>query len=515
MNSTHQDFRALAAALPLLFDADSARAALARQDAESLLARLAGRDLAAVEQVIRASGYQGAAAYASSPMGTSWRRLEPADLPRFSREPGGGTLVKLASFHPNGFVRAAAVRLLDEVSDGSELPFLLVRCNDWVPAVQSAAVAAVERRLLSSYAPHFIASVYLGERLIDQRRNKLDALHQRVQLLLRSPSASAVREAALGSTDRHVRRAAFLLSAEADAVDLRGLVLRALDSDDLGMRLWAVRMARVRLLGPALQEVLGQARADRSVPVRREALMGFLDDPSALRQSLLDPCKSLRELVRFYLRQQGPLDFAPIYRQEVMRLAVLGTQPGVGARLATAIAGLGETGSASDADSIELFTIDDRPRVRKAALLALGRLAGEGGQATLAAALSDPHPGVCQAALHALGGRLLLVGETAVWRAFGEQRSPQCRRYLVRALAYLPRWASVRCLLRASGDPDPAVAAEAQLRLLRWLAATNTTRPTSEELATIYALLGQTSLERLLRRDLLYVLQPWTPSAGR
>jgi hypothetical protein len=457
-NPSRQESMALAALLPLLLDVDAERAVPARLAAEDLLARMEGRDPAWIEQTIRAVGYQSAAASAS--MGTSWRMVDPADLPRLCQEPGGGALVKLTSFHPNGFVRATAVRLLDAMSDGRELPFLLVRCNDWVPAVQQAAAAAVERRLMSTYAGHFFASASLGDHLLELRRNKLDGLHERVQSLLRSPSARAAREAALDSDDRQVRRAAFRLSADCGG-DVRGLLLRALCCDDLWVRLWAVRLARARLYGPALREVLAQARGDRSVPVRREALLGLKDDPLELLQSLFDPSRGVRDMVCFYLRNKTHLDLASLYRQEVTRLAALGAQPRAGAQLATALYGLSETGSA----------------------------------------------------VQALGRRMLLVGESALWRAFQEQRSPQCRLYLIGALASLPRWTSVRCLLRASGDPDPAVAAETQARLVRWTAAVNTTRPTSEELATVHALSTRASLGRPLLQDLLSVLQPWNSSA--
>ncbi len=213
--------------------------------------------------------------------------------------------------------------------------------------------------------------------------------------------------------------------------------------------------------------------------------------------------------MRFYLRQKVEMDFAALYLQEALRLGALGMQPGVGARLVTAILGLSETGSASAADPIEVFTIDERPRVRKAALLCLGRLDGEQRQATLAAALSDPSPGVCQTALRALGTRIVLVGETALWRAIQEQRVARCRTYCVAALARLPRWAAVRCLLQACGDPDAAIATEAQRHLARWTAAVNAVRPTAEELATVDLLIERAPLQGSLLRELRFVLQTW------
>ena len=152
---------------------------------------------------------------------------------------------------------------------------------------------------------------------------------------------------------------------------------------------------------------------------------------------------------------------------------------------------------------------DTNRKVRKAALLCLRRLNGEQRQATLAAALSDPSPGVCQTALRALGTRIVLVGETALWRAIQEQRVARCRTYFVAALARLPRWAAVRCLLQACGDPDAAIATEAQRHLARWTAAVNAVRPTAEELATVDLLIERAPLQGSLLRELRFVLQTW------
>src|ERR1051326_2316679 len=43
----------------------------------------------------------------------------------------------LASFHFNGYIREGALRRLGDVFNGTELPFLLLRLNDWVPQVRS------------------------------------------------------------------------------------------------------------------------------------------------------------------------------------------------------------------------------------------------------------------------------------------------------------------------------------------------------------------------------------------
>jgi HEAT repeat protein len=465
---SRENGEALVALLPLLVHPDIDRALAARLAAEKLLEQTLPQDLDWLEKEVRSRSRRDVYYVDASAGPVRWRRLTKAALIELSAQAGGDTLLKVASFHDNGYVREAAVSLLDLYTDGSELPFLLLRVNDWVKAVQRAGQTAVERRLVAGYAPRFFDNIYLCGQMEKQRRNDLSGLYGRVRALLCSDAAAAAREAASRSADRHVRRAAFALSVQASQAELTGLrqvILQALSSPDLWLRICAARTARARLYGAELREVLGQARGDRSVPVRREALLGFIDEHPELCRSLLDPCASLREMVRFYLRKQANLDFAAVYRNELERLAAAAPTPGLGARLATALAGLGETGKPSDAELVELHTIDERPRVRQAALRALHRLDGGRRLATLAAALGDAHPGVFRTALLALGPELPLLGEHFLLRAFTEQPDPNCRRQLLPAMTHLPADARLRCLRQALSDPDSEVSVLAR-RLL-------------------------------------------------
>lgn len=94
---------------------------------------------------------------------TTWRGAwnEPGfvqELLAGPRTPATGVLGGL-SFHPNGYVREAAVKRLASVSDSSEVRFLLLRLNDWVPEVREAAPgrsrAAPERLRDHLYAIFF------------------------------------------------------------------------------------------------------------------------------------------------------------------------------------------------------------------------------------------------------------------------------------------------------------------------------------------------------------------------
>ncbi|MEZ4311721.1 MAG: hypothetical protein R3F14_27130 [Polyangiaceae bacterium] len=65
----------------------------------------------------------------------------------------------LTTMHPDGHLRERAVRLLDTRTDGREVPYLLLRVNDWVPQVRTVALLALHQRITQEYTQYFIDSL--------------------------------------------------------------------------------------------------------------------------------------------------------------------------------------------------------------------------------------------------------------------------------------------------------------------------------------------------------------------
>ena len=66
-----------------------------------------------------------------------WYSMKPKDVGHLaSMEETSVWLLGIASCHTNGYVREAAVRELGKTEAGAELPFLLIRANDWVPEIR-------------------------------------------------------------------------------------------------------------------------------------------------------------------------------------------------------------------------------------------------------------------------------------------------------------------------------------------------------------------------------------------
>ncbi len=100
------------------------------QSAEQLLAlllqSLRSSELPALDDQMRGYG----------PWWASWDRIEPADVRRLKQTASTWATLAVLSMHRSGYVREAALRRLAETNDGTELPYLFIRLNDWVAEIR-------------------------------------------------------------------------------------------------------------------------------------------------------------------------------------------------------------------------------------------------------------------------------------------------------------------------------------------------------------------------------------------
>jgi HEAT repeat protein len=253
--------------LALILDEDQAVAAMASRAIGGVLARLAPAEVAKLDSIVRDRGIY-------LPWDQhGWYRLSHEVLDRHL-DSGGfpPAFAGLASLHNSGYVRQAAVRRLAEGRDGFEVPYLLLRVNDWVSPVRKAARAALWERLRPEHARHLVRNLSLVTRLTRCGRDDHSPFVAAVFDLLRAPDSRSALLEGLSSTDREVRRACFDLAMETTEIPLLDLLDRLLQHDEPILRLRAVQVARARLDSRDYLNLVGAIRADRFMPVRRETL---------------------------------------------------------------------------------------------------------------------------------------------------------------------------------------------------------------------------------------------------
>jgi HEAT repeat protein len=421
-----------------------------------------------------------------------WPTIHPDDINRLAQ--GHPLALGVLSFNASGYVREATTRALGASHGGEELPFLLIRVNDWVRPVREIARKAVLQRVRSDYAPHLVRCLPLVYRLEAARRHDQREVVEAVLGLLRQRACREALLSGLASSDRQTSRLAFRLLVESPQEDRLEVLGRALESSDTVLRLLAAQELRRSLTGEALRQTLDRLRADAFMPVRREALYGFVENlpelaPAHLREALLDPHAGMREAARYYLRQLGQTDFTSFYRE---RLREAGSTP-----LPATVEGLGESGEAGDAVLIADFLRHSDPRVRKAAVRAIGRLNAEAYCDSLVAALRDGSAAVAKAARDVLVTHMSCASAHQLAALFEGDSSPLTQRLVLTLLTQRSWWESASVLLTATISPDERIRSVALAGLHRWQYSTRIlyARPTRKQVEEVERALLQHGAE--------------------
>jgi HEAT repeat protein len=424
----------------------------------------------------------------SQPGSSNWRAFRPAEVSRFGDfGDDESAVIGMASFHSSGWVREAAVTRLDAIATGAELPFLLLRLNDWVEPVAQCAEQAVRRRLTVQFADAFVHCLPLLRRLEINHRRDHRAMLRSVVGLLKEPACRLVVKRGLKSTDVLGRRLLFEVARERQDVDKAALLRRALRDSDTVIRLAAARDACATMSPGALEDVLPRIIGDPYPRIRREgvgAAAGLAGEHGqrVLRAALLDRNQVVREIARFCLLRRRELrDFARFYRERIEN--GMGTDVSA-AGLAIAIAGLGETGVEEDAARLVPFLDHAQPAVRRASIRAIASLGLTPQLHRLIQMLRDPSRGVSHMARRVLRPRAATVGLAMLQAVLREAAHAHNRFDVVSVGAALGKWDSPTLLLEAAADPDVSVR-EAGVRWLRvWVARQNRSfgQPTQDQL---------------------------------
>jgi len=420
-----------------------------------------------------------------------WHRLQPADLNALivddsTRAP----VLGLLSFHRSGYVRHAAVRLLADIRDGTELPYLLIRQNDWVDAVSRDACSAVERRVVGDNLVTLIRYMPLIVHLLAAKRRDSSSVMRRVLEMLVQPAHEKHLTAVLNSENRAVRRwiAQHALALEGEH---RATVIRvAAMSSDAVLRLWACQATPAVFSTEDQAQVLRKLRKDKSRFVRSTAYWNAAqahpeDAPAIWHEALLDQSAAIREMAQAQLAKLGTVDVASVYRDAIAR----------NPDNLPALTGLGETGSKSDLPLLRRYLAAGLPSRRRAAIRGVAHIGSEGVVDDLVASLRDDNRSVTREAQRLLGKQGRQLNGESLIAVVNEDNRRHCREAAVRLIVSLGKWRSLPWLIEAAGHPDPHTASLARASLDSWFAPplcnTVWTKPSNVEWQAIDAALSR------------------------
>ncbi|MGE0790894.1 MAG: hypothetical protein AB7S26_34810 [Sandaracinaceae bacterium] len=399
--------------VPTLLPAVAARRLRSRAFDTAQLAALADTALAAIERVLSEAGSRGVMSLdarlrawrrANAAWMVPWTDTRAVDVDVVAAGPHAITALALLSGHHDGYLREEAVSRLGAASN-TGLPWLLVRCFDWVDSVRYRAVRAVHDRLRPESFDDIVSVLPLVRRLRGVSRVDQTKLLEWIEaFLIQHPDA--LLSTALGHADAHVGRDAVELLTRRGALPL-AQIPRLLDARDPWIRLRGAQQVRAepRAEMAALRERLC---VDRSGRVRAVGLQRSVEanDPTLrarLETALDDRYRWARELARYHLRERfGARDYAAYYRDRI------GTAP-----TPSLVAALSEVGGPEEWEAL-VPMLDERPGIARAAIRAMKILDARGSRETRLMMVDDPRPSVSREAARSMRGWVWASDEAAI-----------------------------------------------------------------------------------------------------
>lgn len=371
----------------------------------------------------------------------------------------------LCSMHRNGRVREIAIQELDQITDGSELPYLLLRATDWVPIVSTKAKNAIRaKRMVRSYAKHYLSNMALLDQLRQRRRGDAAALFQSIQeLCLKADTEDFMN--ALRSKDPRTRRQCFYLALGAQNADPKEIIKAGLKNKDNIVRKIALMPAVALARGEELWGLVEGALRDKFPPHRREAIGLLLThfpekSDEYLQKLLLDRAAPVRSLAKYHVKERNAsFDFQQFYRDQLKSAdprAVL-----------SALHGLTECKQHDDYAVVESFLKNENLQVKKAAMGCLAYLDKERTVPHLLEFMCSPEPGVAKQAKENLQKCFRYVTGEELWRLYSGSKNPKVQINIIRVLMMLPQWDCLGYLLLALRNKDEEVKAVA-LDSVKW-----------------------------------------------
>jgi len=383
----------------------------------------------------------------------------------------------LAGCHSDGRVREAVLTRLSALRRPSATVVLAIRSGDWVPQVRARARGEVDT-LLSGDGDRSLPLLATAANAAHKRING-GWLAERIDRHVAGLTAERL-EPLLHIGETRTRRVAYRTAIDRHLLDPGRLVAAATKDLDQRIRVMAARAAVARARDLA---TLHRLATSRTAVVRAAALRSLAawGDSTAAAAALTDRHPVVRQVAQDSVRAAGA-DPAAHYRR-----LVTGVAPPAGA-----LAGLGETGDATDGPALRAQLSHPSARGRAEAMRALRRL-GRLATGDAVAMLTDPSSAVVRHAVAALlpDAATLDAGSVERLLAPGQPRHVRFAGY--RLAKERGPWARLIVDLRLLADSDEQLNRLARIDIGGWLteAATVYRMPTPAQRADLTALLDR------------------------
>ena len=393
-----------------------------------------------------------------------WKNEDPNNLlDSVMSDEQKAIVIGVASFHPNGYFREKALNILMEMNKGCEMPYLLLRMNDWVHSISYLAKKAVIERLNIQNINVIVDNLPLIMRLENCSHNEHKDILDITISLLKQKEAEEALKYGISSKDINVRKYCYEIIVQNAIWDTTAILNCLIKELNPQIRLRTLRNTEKRIDPEIFKSYAVFLLRDKYAPVRSFALEIYnrfypSESHTVLEKAILDENISIRETARFLMSKECTYDFADIYRNILSENnACIG-----------AILGLGETGSNEDAVYVVPFLDDVRVKVVRATVKSLSKLDFEEVKSTLIDMLADPRPGVSKEVRRILKGKINALDAERIYEIYKSSSLNHIKKNAAILLFSLSKWDAIKYILELNSDTDEDIDSIAKSALKRW-----------------------------------------------
>lgn len=356
-------------------------------------------------------------------------------------------VLRLGTFHPNGYYREKCIRALKD--NKASLPYAILRLNDWVREVRAAA----EETCLSVTeftAPEIIGFLPYLEKVKKGERANSAAIAGLEKTIAESTSKHPViiDRAFIRQNDGKTRKTVyrFLTTNKLITKEAVNSIVSLEKSGQIQNLLMTVLIEKYELSIPELDEYLN----NRSVNVQKKALeqkynllKGYWD---GLENLLLSRSFKVREMTRYILEKHTEID-AKAYYVERMESAYK----------KVCIQGIGECGTAQDAEILKPYLEDSDPGIVKVAIHAIALLLKEDAVDIYRRFLSDSRESVAHQAYKEIAAYNLNCGAENLYNLCLTTQSEFMKEKYAYRLLKEPVWEALPYILMLYSCEDEVI----------------------------------------------------------
>lgn len=488
----------LAVWYPMLLSGD---AALVNKAAEAIHAYMCSLDAPHIIRLDRVFRQ-----YTSMEWSYDWEKLSPADVTKGIKDSGMRlSILRLGTLHPNGYFREKCMKKIagDEASFG----YIALRLNDWVLQIRETAYRILSKRLdkikvdtAVGLLP-FISRTKKGERYGYQQFQEIEEKLSAKTLLHREEISLDTIRTYPPATKRFLYK--IMISPKVlSKQEAQRLLERERNGNEKALVIRLI-LQEYECCETEIETYLH----NKSPIVRKKALEVKYDRLGSawdgIEEYLLDTARGIRSDVCYILRRHTKFDILSYYRERLHT-----------GEEAVAILGVGENGSAEDADILAEYLYADRPRLVKNALKALSTLrAVKAGEVNLADIywdyLNNADASIAKAAYNAIDKSEISYGSDKLYRTFVDCANDNTRKYLIRLLAKEPSWERLPYLLSLY-EPHRHTADDIQLWIYKALSSRSVYARITREWADFIKDTMEQRKERIsdrLKKEILFDLE--------